>query len=325
MILILGGAGYIGSHTNKLLSKNGYKTIVYDNLTYGHKSAVKWGEFILGDLDDVDELTNVFSKYDIKAVMHFAAFAYIGESVENPEKYYINNVSNTLNLLKVMNNFGCKKIIFSSTCATYGNPQYVPIDENHLQSPINPYGRSKLMIENILQDYNNAYDMKYISLRYFNAAGADIDCEIGEDHDPETHLIPLALDAAIGKREDIKLFGSDYETNDGSAIRDYIHVADIAQALMLAFEYLERGGSSDSFNLGNGEGYSVIEIIDAVKRVTKKDFKVTLRDKRVGDPARLIGDASKAKDILKWKPKYCEIEKIIQTAWDWHQRNEDLI
>ena len=320
MILIIGGAGYIGSHINKLLNRNGHETIVYDSLIYGHRSAVKWGDFILGDLDNIDQLTDVFSKYNIKAVMHFAAFAYVGESVENPEKYYINNVSNTLNLLKVMRKFSCKKFIFSSTCSTYGNPEYNPIDEKHPQNPINPYGRSKLMIEQILQDYSDAYDIKYVSLRYFNAAGADIDCEIGEDHSPETHLIPLALDAALSKRPDIKVFGTDYETNDGSAIRDYIHVEDIAEAHMLAFKYLEKGGNSDVFNLGNGEGYSVIEVIDLVKRVTKKDFKVTFMDRRAGDPARLVGDATKAKDVLQWKPKYYELEKIIQTAWNWHQR-----
>ena len=320
MILIIGGAGYIGSHINKLLNRNGHETIVYDSLIYGHRSAVKWGDFILGDLDNIDQLTDVFSKYNIKAVMHFAAFAYVGESVENPEKYYINNVSNTLNLLKVMRKFSCKKFIFSSTCSTYGNPEYNPIDEKHPQNPINPYGRSKLMIEQILQDYSDAYDIKYVSLRYFNAAGADIDCEIGEDHSPETHLIPLALDAALSKRPDIKVFGTDYETNDWSAIRDYIHVEDIAEAHMLAFKYLEKGGNSDVFNLGNGEGYSVIEVIDLVKRVTKKDFKVTFMDRRAGDPARLVGDATKAKDVLQWKPKYYELEKIIQTAWNWHQR-----
>ena len=320
MILIIGGAGYIGSHINKLLNRNGHETIVYDSLIYGHRSAVKWGDFILGDLDNIDQLTDLFSKYNIKAVMHFAAFTYVSESVENPEKYYINNVSNTLNLLKVMRKFSCKKFIFSSTCSTYGNPEYNPIDEKHPQNPINPYGRSKLMIEQILQDYSDAYDIKYVSLRYFNAAGADIDCEIGEDHSPETHLIPLALDAALSKRPDIKVFGTDYETNDGSAIRDYIHVEDIAEAHMLAFKYLEKGGNSDVFNLGNGEGYSVIEVIDLVKRVTKKDFKVTFMDRRAGDPARLVGDATKAKDVLQWKPKYYELEKIIQTAWNWHQR-----
>jgi len=320
LILIIGGAGYIGSHINKLLNRNGHETIVYDSLIYGHRSAVKWGDFILGDLDNIDQLTDLFSKYNIKAVMHFAAFTYVSESVENPEKYYINNVSNTLNLLKVMRKFSCKKFIFSSTCSTYGNPEYNPIDEKHPQNPINPYGRSKLMIEQILQDYSDAYDIKYVSLRYFNAAGADIDCEIGEDHSPETHLIPLALDAALSKRPDIKVFGTDYETNDGSAIRDYIHVEDIAEAHMLAFKYLEKGGNSDVFNLGNGEGYSVIEVIDLVKRVTKKDFKVTFMDRRAGDPARLVGDATKAKDVLRWKPKYYELEKIIQTAWNWHQR-----
>jgi len=320
LILIIGGAGYIGSHINKLLNRNGHETIVYDSLIYGHRSAVKWGDFILGDLDNIDQLTDLFSKYNIKAVMHFAAFTYVSESVENPEKYYINNVSNTLNLLKVMRKFSCKKFIFSSTCSTYGNPEYNPIDEKHPQNPINPYGRSKLMIEQILQDYSDAYDIKYVSLRYFNAAGADIDCEIGEDHSPETHLIPLALDAALSKRPDIKVFGTDYETNDGSAIRDYIHVEDIAEAHMLAFKYLEKGGNSDVFNLGNGEGYSVIEVIDLVKRVTKKDFKVTFMDRRAGDPARLVGDATKAKDVLQWKPKYYELEKIIQTAWNWHQR-----
>ena len=311
--------------TFSLGSKRFFDVTILDNMSLGLKENIDpRATFVNGSTHSDSDLDSIMSN-GFDGIIHLAAWKAAGESMTNPAKYAHNNLIGTLNLLNACDRNGIMNIVFSSTSSVYGLPKYVPIDENHLQSPINPYGRSKLMIENILQDYNNAYDMKYISLRYFNAAGADIDCEIGEDHDPETHLIPLALDAAIGKREDIKLFGSDYETNDGSAIRDYIHVADIAQAHMLAFEYLERGGSSDSFNLGNGEGYSVIEIIDAVKRVTKKDFKVTLRDKRVGDPARLIGDASKAKDILKWKPKYCEIEKIIQTAWDWHQRNEDLI
>lgn len=318
MILIVGGAGYIGSHTNKLLHQKGYKTLIYDNLIYGHKESVKWGEFILGDLNDLEQLRLVFSKNNIEAVMHFAAFAYVGESVEDPQKYYINNVSNTLNILKVMQEFKCRYFIFSSTCATYGNPEYMPIDEKHPQNPINPYGQSKLMIEKILQDYSNAYNMNYVSLRYFNAAGADIDTEIGESHDPETHLIPLILDAAIGKRRDIKVFGTDYDTPDGSAIRDYIHVTDLADAHILALEYLKKGARSDVFNLGNGDGYSVLEVIDMVKQVTRKDFKVTLVDRRVGDPAKLIGDASKAKNILGWKPKYFELERIIETAWNWH-------
>lgn len=320
MILIVGGAGYIGSHVNKLLNQQGYKTVVFDNLIYGHKEAVKWGEFVLGDLSNIEQIRLVFQKYQIDAVMHFAAFAYVGESVEEPQKYYINNVANTLNLLQVMKEFNCNYFIFSSTCATYGEPQYIPIDEKHPQKPINPYGQSKLMVEKILNDYSNAYGLKYVSLRYFNAAGADIDAEIGENHNPETHLIPLVLDAALGKREDIKVFGTDYDTPDGSAIRDYIHVTDLADAHILALEYLQKDGKSDVFNLGNGDGYSVLEVIDMVKKVTKKDFKVTLTDRRAGDPAKLIGDATKAKEILGWKPKYFELETIIDTAWKWHKK-----
>ncbi len=320
MILIVGGAGYIGSHINKQLNKKGYKTVVFDNLIYGHREAVKWGEFILGDLSNIEQIKLVFRKYNIDAVMHFAAFAYVGESVEEPQKYYLNNVANTLNLLKIMKEFDCNYFIFSSTCATYGEQQYIPIDEKHPQNPINPYGQSKLMVEKILNDYTKAYGLKYVSLRYFNAAGADIDAEIGENHNPETHLIPLTLDAALGKIEDIKVFGTDYGTSDGSAIRDYIHVTDLADAHILALEYLQKGGKSDVFNLGNGDGYSVLEVIDMVKKVTKKDFKVTLTDRRAGDPAKLIGDATKAKEILGWKPKYFELETIINTAWMWHKK-----
>jgi len=319
MVLIVGGAGYIGSHTNQLLTQKGYQTLVYDNLIYGHKEAVKWGEFILGDLNDIKQLRLVFSKYKIEAVMHFAAFAYVGESVENPEKYYINNVANTLNLLQVMREFDCKYFIFSSTCATYGNPEYLPIDEKHPQNPINPYGQSKLMIEKILEDYSKAYNFNYVALRYFNAAGADIDCEIGEHHNPETHLIPLILDVAIGKRDEIKVFGTDYDTNDGSAVRDYIHVTDLADAHVLALEYLKNDGSSDVFNLGNGDGYSVLEVIKNAKEITKQNIKVTLVERRAGDPAKLIGDATKAKKVLGWNPKLYELEKILQTAWEWHK------
>ncbi|HOK63701.1 MAG TPA: UDP-glucose 4-epimerase GalE, partial [Soehngenia sp.] len=312
-------AGYIGSHTNKLLTQKGYQTLVYDNLIYGHKESVKWGEFILGDLNDIEQLRLVFSKYDIEAVMHFAAFAYVGESVENPEKYYINNVSNTLNLLQVMREFACKYFIFSSTCATYGNPEYLPIDEKHPQNPINPYGQSKLMLEKILEDYSKAYDFKYVALRYFNAAGADVDCEIGENHNPETHLIPLVLDVAIGKRVDIKVFGTDYNTNDGSAVRDYIHVMDLADAHILALEYLRNGGDSEIFNLGNGDGYSVLEVIECARQITNKDIKITFASRRAGDPAKLIGDATKAKNILGWKPRFFDLKTILQTAWEWHK------
>lgn len=320
MILVAGGAGYIGSHTNKLLVQKGYKTLIYDNLIHGHKNAVKWGKFILGDLCDLEKLRFVFEKYNIDAVMHFAAFAYVGESVENPEKYYLNNVSNTLNLLKVMKEFNCNYFIFSSTCATYGNPIKTPIDETHPQNPINPYGRSKLMVEEIIQDYSSAYNLKFISLRYFNAAGADLDAQIGESHKPETHLIPLILDVALGKREDIKVFGTDYNTNDGSAIRDYIHVTDLADAHVLALEYLKKGGNSDVFNLGIGAGSSVFEVIQSAERVTKKNIKVTAIGRRMGDPARLISDATKARTILGWQPKYVELDKIIKSAWVWHKK-----
>lgn len=318
-ILVVGGAGYIGSHTNKLLNQKGYKTVIFDNLIYGHKSFVKWGEFILGDLNDIKLLRLVFEKYNIEAVLHFAAFAYVGESIDNPQKYYQNNVANTLNLLQAMREFDCKYFIFSSTCATYGNPEYLPIDENHPQNPINPYGQSKLMIERVLSDYSRAYGLKYVSLRYFNAAGADLDCEIGESHDPETHLIPLVLDAAIGKRDDIKVYGSDYDTRDGSAIRDYIHVTDLADAHLLALSYLQNGGKSDIFNLGNGDGYSVLEVIGVAKKVTGKEIKVTVVDRRAGDPAVLIGDAQKARNILKWAPKHYQLETIVKTAWEWHK------
>ena len=252
MVLITGGAGYIGSHANKELNLRNYKTVVLDNLIYGHKSSAKWGDFVLADLSDIEQIRLVFSKFKITAVMHFAAYAYVGESVNHPDKYYFNNVANTLNLLKVMVEFSVNKIIFSSTCATYGNPIDIPIFENHAQNPINPYGKSKLMVENIMSDYSKAYGLKYVSLRYFNAAGADIEGDIGEDHNPETHLIPLILDVAIGKSKYIKIFGTDYDTIDGTAVRDYIHVTDLAEAHILALNYLERGGESDVFNLGNG-------------------------------------------------------------------------
>jgi len=319
MILIVGGAGYIGSHTNKLLHQNGYKTVVYDNLIYGHRAHVKWGEFVLGDLNDIEQLRLLFSKYEIDAVMHFAAYTYVGESIDDPQKYYQNNVVNTMHLLQVMKEFDCRYFIFSSTCATYGNPEYLPIDEKHPQNPINPYGQGKLMIERILRDYSAAYGLKYVSLRYFNAAGADMDCEIGESHDPETHLIPLVLDVAMSRREDIKVFGNDYDTRDGSAIRDYIHVTDLAEAHVLALNYLQNGGESDVFNLGNGDGYSVLEVIRVAENVTGKAIKTTIVERRAGDPAVLIGDARKAKEALKWSPKHYQLETIVKTAWEWHK------
>ena len=317
-ILVVGGAGYIGSHTCKELAKRGFNPIVFDSLIYGHREFVKWGEFILGDLADIQQLRLVFEKYHIDAVMHFAAFAYVGESVTEPEKYYINNVCNTVNLLKVMREYQVKYFIFSSTCATYGNPLSLPITETHPQNPINPYGKTKLMMESILVDYAQAYDFNYVTLRYFNASGCDPDLEVGENHNPETHLIPLILDAAIGKRESIKVFGSDYETRDGTAIRDYIHVVDLADAHILSLEYLLNGGESNIFNLGNGDGVTVQEVIDVVKEVTSRDFKVDYVPRRAGDPAELIGSSEKISKVLGWKPKFNQIHKIVETAWNWH-------
>lgn len=321
-VLVCGGAGYIGSHVNKQLNKEGYETVVFDNLIYGHREAVKWGHFVQGDLKNIDEIEAVFQKYSIEAVFHFAAYAYVGESVKEPEKYYYNNVANTLNLLHVMKKYGYNKIIFSSTCATYGEPERVPITEDMQQSPINPYGASKLMVETIFQDYSKAYDLKFVVLRYFNAAGADPEGEIGESHIPETHLIPLVLDAASGKRQDIKVFGTDYDTPDGSCIRDYIHVYDLATAHLLALHYLEEGKESNFFNLGNALGTSVLEVVESVKKVTNRKFRVTMTDRREGDPAKLVGSSEKAQKVLGWKPVYGDIDTIVGHAWKWHEKAE---
>lgn len=320
MILIVGGAGYIGSHTNKALNEVGYETVVLDNLSYGHEESIKWGEFCKCDLANIDDVDEVFNKYDITAVMHFSSFIDVGESVTNPEKYYTNNVVNTMNLLHVMLKHNVKKFIFSSTCATYGVPQKIPLVEDHPQNPINPYGMTKLMVEKILKDYDNAYGLKSVILRYFNASGADESGEIGEWHNPETHLIPLILDAAIGKREDIKIFGTDYDTEDGTCIRDYIHVTDLADAHIRALKYLEDENTSNEFNLGNGVGFSVRQVIESAKKVTGRDFKVEETKRRPGDPAVLIGSSKKAKDTLGWNPQYTDIDDIIKTAWIWHQK-----
>ncbi|MCM1542859.1 MAG: UDP-glucose 4-epimerase GalE [Blautia sp.] len=321
-ILICGGAGYIGSHINKQLHKEGYETIVFDNLVYGHREAVKWGRFEKGDLANTNDIEKVFSKYRIDAVFHFAAYAYVGESVEDPEKYYYNNVACTLNLLNVMKRHGCDRIIFSSTCAIYGEPECIPITEDMPQNPINPYGATKLMVERIFQDYSKAYGLQFVVLRYFNAAGADPDGEIGESHEPETHLIPLVLDAASGKRKDIKVFGADYDTPDGSCIRDYIHVYDLATAHLLALHHLEEGKESDFFNLGNALGTSVLEVVDSVRRVTGRGFAVTLADRRPGDPTKLVGSSEKARRMLGWEPIYENIDTIVEHAWKWHEKAE---
>lgn len=321
-ILVCGGAGYIGSHINKALHQEGYETVVFDSLIYGHWEAVKWGTFVKGDLANPDDLEAVFRDHDIDAVFHFAAFTYVGESVEDPEKYYYNNVGNTLNLLKVMRKHGCNKIIFSSTCATYGEPEKLPLTEDMPQHPINPYGATKLMVERIFKDYHAAYGLEFVVLRYFNAAGADPDGEIGESHNPETHLIPLVLDAASGKRADIKVFGTDYDTPDGSCIRDYVHVTDLASAHLLALHHLEAGKGSDFFNLGNAQGTSVLEVVEAARRVTGKDFKATITERRPGDPPKLVGSSEKAMRVLGWRPRFADIDAIVKHAWNWHRHAE---
>jgi len=318
-VLVIGGAGYIGSHTAKYLSQNGYEVVIYDNLSTGYEQLAKYGKLIVGELADRESLRELFRSYNFDAVFHFAAFAYVGESVLQPRKYYNNNVVNTLNLLDIMLEFNVKKIIFSSTCATFGNPLYLPIDEQHLQNPINPYGRTKLYIENILKDYSKAYGLKFIVLRYFNAAGADLDGELGEMHNPETHLIPLAIDTVLGKREVLKVFGNDYETTDGSCIRDYIHVTDLADAHIKAYEYLSKNMKSDFFNLGSQNGYSVFEIIDIVQKLERKKISYMVDKKRDGDPSVLIASSKKIYEKLKWKPKFSSIEIIIASALKWHK------
>ena len=319
-ILVTGGAGYIGSHCCKELSKKGFEPVTIDNLVYGHKDFVRWGEFFEGDVGDPAHLKKCLAQYKIDAVMHFAAYAYVGESVEDPLKYYENNLRNTIQLLHAVLDNNIKYVVFSSTCATYGHPQKTPIDEDHPLNPINPYGKTKRMIEEILQDYHNAYGLKYISLRYFNAAGADPDTEVGEDHDPETHLIPLILDAAIGKRKGIKIFGTDYETPDGTCIRDYIHVTDLAQAHILALQQLMGGADSSVYNLGNGQGFSVLEVIERARKITGKNIAVENSDRRPGDPPVLIASNAKAINELGWKPQYADIDDIIGTAWEWHKK-----
>ena len=319
-ILVTGGAGYIGSHINKLLAHEGYETVVFDNLIYGHQEAVKWGTLIEGDLKNINEIEAVFKRYPIEAVFHFAAYAYVGESVAEPEKYYYNNIGCTLNLLKVMRKYGCDKIIFSSSCATYGEPEKTPITEDMPQNPINPYGFTKYAVERIFKDYERAYGLKYVVLRYFNAAGADPEGEIGEAHDPETHIIPLILDAASGKRPNVKVFGTDYPTRDGSCIRDYIHVSDLATAHLLALRHLEAGKSSQFLNLGNTKGTSVLELIEAAKRVTGKDIPIVLSERRPGDPAILVGSSEKAKRVLGWEPVYGDIDTIVRHTWAWHEK-----
>ncbi|MGC8770329.1 MAG: UDP-glucose 4-epimerase GalE [Brevinematia bacterium] len=318
-ILVAGGAGYIGSHTVKMLYKKGYDVIVYDNLSKGYREFAKWGKFIEGDISDDKKLKEVFKSHKIDAVMHFCAFIEVGESVVEPEKYYKNNLVNTITLINTMKDAGIKNFIFSSTAAIFGEPKHIPIKEDDPKNPINPYGKTKLFVEEILEDYEKAYGFNSICFRYFNAAGADPDGEIGEAHNPESHLIPLILDAAMGKREAIKIFGTDYPTKDGTCIRDYIHVNDLAEAHILGLEFLLKEKRSERFNLGSGEGYTVREIIDMVKKITGKEFKVVETERRAGDPPVLIADSSKARRMLGWQTKFT-LQEIIETAWNWHKK-----
>ncbi|MDM8566237.1 UDP-glucose 4-epimerase GalE [Candidatus Halobeggiatoa sp. HSG11] len=319
-ILVVGGAGYIGSHAVKMLLKNNYNVVILDNLSGGYKDAVLGGDFIFGDTADPNCLKKLFDDNNFVGVMHFASFIQVGESVQNPGKYYQNNVAATLNLLDAMVAHKVKYFIFSSTAAIFGEPQYVPIDEQHSKQPINPYGLSKLMIEQILADYDHAYGLKSICLRYFNAAGADPDGQLGERHDPETHLIPLVLQAASGQREFISIYGQDYDTPDGTCIRDYIHINDLCQAHLKALELLLAGADSYAYNLGNGEGFSVKQVIEVARKVTGKPIPVKIVDRRDGDPARLVADSKQAQAALNWQPKYADLATIIAHAWQWETR-----
>ena len=318
-VIVTGGAGFIGSHVCKALARAGYNPIAYDNLVRGHRWAVQWGPLEVGDIADRDRLDAAFRVYRPAAIIHLAAFAYVGESIDDPGKYYRNNVAGTLSLLEAARDHSIQQIVFSSTCATYGVPDVIPIAEDHVQSPINAYGASKLMVERILWDFSFSHGIRSISLRYFNAAGADPSGEIGEAHKPETHLIPLILDAAASDIE-VQVFGDDYDTPDGTCIRDYIHVCDLADAHVRALRALERGVETTAYNLANGKGFSVLEVIRASERVTGLPIRRVIRPRRPGDPARLVGDASLAETELGWHPTYQDLHEIIQTVWAWRSK-----
>jgi UDP-glucose 4-epimerase len=319
-VLVTGGAGYVGSHVAKLLRNSDVPCVLLDNLARGHRELARGFELVVGDVGDSRLVGEILAKYDVTAVMHFAAYAYVGESVLRPLEYYHNNVASTINLLNAMIAARVDALIFSSTCATYGVPESTPITENHPQRPVNPYGASKLMVERILQDFEAAYGLRSISFRYFNAAGADPTGELGEWHEPETHLIPLVLQTALGVREKVEVFGTDYPTADGTCVRDYVHVTDLARAHILGLERLRGGGGSDSFNLGNGSGFSVRSVIDAAARVTGRRIPWVGVGRRAGDPPTLVGSAAKARAVLGWSPQYIELENIIESAWKWHSR-----
>ncbi len=319
-IVVLGGAGYIGSHAVDQLIEKGYDVAVVDNLLTGHKEAIhEKARFYQGDIQDKDFLTNVFKQEEVEGVLHFAASSLVGESVEQPLKYFRNNVYGTQVLLEVMAEYQVRNIVFSSTAATYGEPKEVPIKETTETAPKNPYGESKLIMEKMMKWCDQAYGMRYVALRYFNVAGAKLDSTIGEDHTPETHLVPLILQTALGQRKALTIFGDDYATSDGTCVRDYVHVVDLIQAHILALEYLKNGGKSDVFNLGSSEGFSVKEMIESAREITGKEIPAIMGPRRSGDPAILIASPEKAKTILGWNPHYTTIRKMIETAWSWHQ------
>jgi UDP-glucose-4-epimerase GalE len=324
-ILIVGGAGYIGSQTAKCVAQAGLAPVVFDNLVYGHRWAVKWGPLVEGDLADGALIKRVLEEHAVTAVVHFAAYAYVGESVTNPRKYFRNNVAGTINLLDAMIDAGVRDIVFSSTCATYGEPQRVPISEDHPQNPVNPYGETKLTVEKMLHWYGRAHGLRYAALRYFNAAGADPDGEVGEDHDPETHLIPLAIAAAMAgtSGKGLEIYGTDYGTPDGTAIRDYIHVLDLADAHVAALAKLRAGASNLLVNLGTGRGHSVRQVIAAVEKVSGKKIAVRETGRRAGDPPALVADARLAADVLRWKARLPNIETIVEHAWRWTLKRVD--
>lgn len=322
-ILVVGGAGYIGSHTCLELSKRGFLPIVYDNLSNGHGEFVKWGPLERGDIRDRERLDEVMRTYQPAAILHFAALIEVGESVKDPVSFYDNNVIGSLTLLSAAQAAGIKAFVFSSTCATYGLPEMVPIDEQHRQAPINPYGRTKWIVEQALKDYDQYNQFRSVILRYFNAAGADFDCRVGEWHTPETHAIPLAIDAGLGRRQGFKVFGSDYETRDGTCVRDYIHVLDLADAHVRAVEYLLKAGPSVELNLGTGTGTTVKELLSAIEDVSGRPFPVEYIGRREGDSHTLVANNDKARDVLGWVPRY-ELKDIIQSAWKWHSTSNLL-
>jgi UDP-glucose-4-epimerase GalE len=316
-VLVTGGAGYIGSQTCKTLRKMGFEPVVFDNLIGGHSWAVQWGPFVEGDLANKNALAAAMSRYDVEAVVHFAAHAYVGESMRNPQKYFRNNVANSLNVLDAMLDSGVKQIVFSSTCATYGIPEILPISELHQQHPVSPYGESKLFVERALHWYAQAYGLSWVALRYFNAAGADLEGETGETHNPETHLIPLAIEAAIAQDCALSIYGCDYQTADGTAVRDYVHVTDLADAHVKALEYLRRGGMSRAFNLGSGRGYSVKEVVMRVEEIGGTRLRTRECARRIGDPPILVAEPADAQIQLNWSPRYSDLETIVSTAWNW--------